>query len=121
MRGWIAGLLVMVLGGAGVASATGMLPPPGDSGDSGFVDTGDTGGDSGDPATDTADSGSAVPDTGDTGLEGDDTAPPGYSAAQKAGEKGGFSCSTAGGTGTAGVAWALLLGAALRRREADPS
>ena len=120
MRGWIAGLLLAVLGSAGMMTATGVLPPPGDSGDSGGgdsgMDTGDTGGneDSG-PTGDTASPG----DTADTGRLDDTGLPdPVYSAAQVAGEKGGFSCTTSGGAGTAGAVWALVLGAALRRRTA---
>lgn len=115
MRGWIAGLLLTVLGSAGMMTATGVLPPPGDSGDSG--DTGDTGvtGDSGDTAT-PGDSGSTG-DTADTGRVADTGEPdPAYSAAQVAGEKGGFSCTTAGGVGPAGAVWAVVLGAALCRR-----
>lgn len=111
MRGWLAGSLLVFFGMAAIASVgVGALPPPGDSGDTGF-DTGDTG-DTGDTATDTGDSGQT--DTADTAAP-EDTAGPRYSAAQRAGEKGGFTCATAGTTGSAALVWGGVLLLAARR------
>lgn len=114
MRGWLAGSLFFLFGMAALASMPGgWMPPPGDSGDSG-LDSGDSGIDSGDSG-DTDDSGI---DTADTGLP-EDTAGPKFSAAQRAGEKGGFSCSSVGTTGSAALVWGgVLLLAARRERRA---
>ena len=45
----------------------------------------------------------------------EDTAGPRYSAAQRAGEKGGFTCATAGTTGSAALVWGGVLLLAARR------
>ena len=110
MRGLLATILFFALTVAPAASvAGGFLPPPGDSGDSGGFDSGDTG------AIDTG----APTDTGstDTGPDGEDTAGPVYSAAQRAGEKGGFGCSSAGAMGSAVLMWSGVLLVAGRRRD----
>lgn len=124
--------IAIMIGSIGVVASSsaaiqGTRPPaPGDSagdtsGDSG-LDTGDdtgidTGGDSGIDTgpidTGPIDTSTPVVDTADTDL-------PDVSAAQLAGEKGGFGCSsTATGT-SAMLAWAgvfLLAGGARRKRE----
>ena len=53
----------------------------------------------------------------DTGPDAEDTAGPVYSAAQRAGEKGGFGCSSAGAVGSAVWMWTGVLLVAGRRRD----
>jgi len=113
MRGWLAGSLLFLFGMAALASMPGgWMPPPGDSGDSG-LDSGGWG-DSGSGDSGSGDSGGGSVDTADTGLT-EDTAGPKYSAAQRAGEKGGFSCSNVGSTGSAALVWGGVLLLAARR------
>jgi MYXO-CTERM domain-containing protein len=104
-------------GAASLASRGGPPPPPaGDTGDTGASDTGasDTGPTGGD------DTGAPGGDDGAAdGGAGTDTGPeaPRRSAAQVAGEKGGFSCAVAGGTGPGlGVLAVAVLGLVRRRR-----
>ena len=106
-----------------------VAPPPGDTGggDTGgtWVDTGDTGDTGGDTAVETGGEtgGTGGIDTGgDTGC---DTGPcgaavdtsPQYSAAELAGEEGGWGCATA--PRTLALGWLGLVALATRRRRAD--
>jgi hypothetical protein len=112
--------LVFFGGSATLASRGRPTPPPaGDTGDTGAADTGpaDTGNPGGD---DTGSPGGDDASGADDGAAGTDTGPAERrrSAAQVAGEKGGFSCAVAPGASVG--AWALALGAVglARRRRA---
>ena len=126
-RDWVAPLIVMV-GLAGMVAMTdaarararaGTPPPSGhDSGDTGH-DTADTGEDTGggedtsggnDTSTGTDSGADDTADTGDTAY-----VDPGISAAQRAGDVGGFGCVT-GPVGGGGLGLALALVAVGRRR-----
>ncbi len=118
MRGWLAGSLLVLFGISGMASVGGAWsPPPGDTGDTGDTAEPIDSGDSAEPV-DTADSAEPV-DSGDSGIAIDTADGPRYSAAQDAGEKGGFGCSALGMSGSAAALWGGLLVIAARRRRED--
>ncbi len=143
MRSAVVSIAIMFASISLVASSSALLhpapPAPGDSGDtSAAPDSGDTGADSGDSGGDSGDSGDTGGDTGDTGDSGVVPDPdsgdsglvtevvdsgeadlPGIAAADLAGEKGGFGCTTGLVGSTAAFGWTVVFVAAGlgRRRE----
>lgn len=121
--------------GSPVVGDTGAPPEPGDGGDA-DADGGDADADgtSDDPVDDTG-SGSSGTDTGsedtgaqaDTGVDEDsgdtpvstaeDTGPPGRSAAELAGERGGCGCGTPARQVSSVLWWLAAVGLAARRRD----
>ena len=101
-----AGPIISYLGSTSLDTA-GDTGSSGDSGgtETGDTDTDDTGDDTGEPV-DTGD------DTGDTGTSTD-----GYSAAELAGELGGFGCATLGGKASGLVAFGSVLLLLWRRED----
>lgn len=126
-RDWLAPLIVFAgLSSMAVAGSSGSLrvvPPPAghDSGDSGHAhDTGDTAADDTSSAADDTSASTDDTSTADTATDtADDTAVPVFSAAQKAGEQGGFKCAAVGGAPVSlgGIALLGLVVTARRRRE----
>jgi uncharacterized protein (TIGR03382 family) len=130
-RDWLAPLIVLAgLSSMAVAGSSGALrvvPPPADTGDSGDTDDTAAGDDTASAGDDTAADDTAAggddtsadsadsADTADTG----DTSEPKYSAAQSAGEEGGFKCSAVGGAPVSlgGIALLGLVVVGRRRRE----
>ncbi len=120
-------LATMALAGPVMLATWGLrlAPPPGDTGaadtgGTGWIDTGETGGDTAvDTGGDTGDTGAV--ETGETGCDtalgpcggAIDTSPQ-YSAAELAGEEGGWGCATA--PGGLALGWLGLVALATRRR-----